>query len=266
MTNHHLQNKLLQLLENGYTVLAETEKFVNQIQLQFRLRRLEEGKSGWDTPQIFTLNHWMENYWKELWPEELPASSTLLRWKYLRECLDEARPPEPLVADVELIQLLDESFEQCLRYGLDQGGQDVNRLVEWRRRIWQSFDDRLATAKLFHPAQLPEKITRCLMPERMPGHGQMAFVGFEFAGQWEKCLIDELKKTLARYLTHYPRVMPVSNIWSIPTRSRKLWASWKTCFCPSDNTHLTKSRLSSWIPNFTARRSLTCSRTFSESP
>ena len=72
MTNHHLQNKLLQLLENGYTVLAETEKFVNQIQLQFRLRRLEEGKSGWDAPQIFTLNHWMENYWKELWPEELP--------------------------------------------------------------------------------------------------------------------------------------------------------------------------------------------------
>ncbi len=196
MTNQHLQNKVLQLLESGYTVLAETEKFVNQIQLQFRLRRLEEGKSGWDAPKIFTLNHWMESFWTELWPEELPASSCLLRWKYLRECLDEASPPEPLIAGVELIQLLDESFEQCLRYGLDQGGEDVNQLVEWRRRVWRSFDERLAGTNLFHPAQLAEKITgRLTSPERAPNHGKMAFVGFEFAGKWEKRLIEEIGKS-----------------------------------------------------------------------
>ena len=75
MTNQDLQNRLLVLLEDGYTVLAETERFVHQIQRQFRLRRIEEGKPGWDTPKIFTLNRWMENFWTELWPEELPASS-----------------------------------------------------------------------------------------------------------------------------------------------------------------------------------------------
>ena len=156
MTNQDLQNKLLPLLENGYTVLAETEKFVHQVQRQFRLRQLEEGKSGWDAPKIFTLNHWMENFWTGLLPEELPASSCLLRWKYLKECLDEAPQPEPLPADIELVHLLDDSFEQCLRHGLDPaGGEDSNRLIGWRRRVWRSFNDRLAMSGLFHPAQLP---------------------------------------------------------------------------------------------------------------
>ncbi len=195
MTNQDLQNKLLLLLENGYTVLAETEKFVHQIQRQFRLRRLEEGNPGWDAPKIFTLNHWMENFWTELWPEQLPASSCLLRWKSLKECLDEAPPPEPLVADVELIHLLDDSFEQCLRYGLDPaGGEDFNRLIVWRRRVWRSFNDRLATRMLFHPAQLPEKLAGRLTMGRALDYGKMALVGFEFAGHWEKHLLEELKK------------------------------------------------------------------------
>jgi RecB family exonuclease len=196
MTNQDLQNKLLPLLENGYTVLAETEKFVHQVQRQFRLRQLEEGKSGWDAPKIFTLNHWMENFWTGLLPEELPASSCLLRWKYLKECLDEAPQPEPLPADIELVHLLDDSFEQCLRHGLDPaGGEDSNRLIGWRRRVWRSFNDRLAMSGLFHPAQLPEKLARRLRMGRAPDYGKMALVGFEFAGYWEKHLLEELRKT-----------------------------------------------------------------------
>ena len=196
MTNQHLQSKLLQLLENGYTVLAETEKFVHQLQRQFRLRRLAEGKSGWDSPKIFTLNHWMESFWAELWPEELPASSCLLRWKYLRESLDTTPQPEPLQADTELVRLLDDSFEQCLRYALDPaGGEDSNALTGWRGMVWRSFNDRLAERGLFHPAQLPEKLSRRLTTGRAPDCGKMALVGFEFAGRLEKHLLDNLRKT-----------------------------------------------------------------------
>ena len=197
MTNQDLTNRLLPLLEKGYTVLAETGKFVHQLQRQFRLRRMQEGDSGWEAPKIFTLNHWMENFWTELWPDELPASSGLLRWKHLKECLDETPQPEPLPADTELVHLLDESFEQCLRHGLDPaGGEDSNRLIGWRRRVWRSFDDRLATSGLFHPAQLAEKLSGRLAAGAEPNCGKMALVGFEFAGYWEKRLLDELRKTV----------------------------------------------------------------------
>ena len=196
MTNQDLQNRLLVLLENGYTVLAETERFVHQIRRQFRMRRIEEGKPGWDTPKIFTLNRWMENFWTELWPEELPASSSFLRWQFLKDSLDEAPPPEPASPDIELIHLLDESFEQCLRFAIDPaGGRDVGPLIGWRRQIWRSFDDRLARGRLFHPARLPEKIARRLAGlEQKENSGRMAFVGFEFAGHWEKYLLEELQK------------------------------------------------------------------------
>jgi len=196
MTNQDLQNKLLPLLDDGYTVLAESRKFVHQVQRQFRLRRLEAGNSGWEAPKILTLNHWMDKLWTELWPGDLPASSCLLRWKYLKECLDESPPPEPLPADTELIHLLDDSFEQCLRHGLDPArGEDSNRLIGWRRRLWRSFQDRLSTDGLFHPARLPQKIAGRLEEGSAPNCGKMALVGFEFAGYWEKYLLGELRKT-----------------------------------------------------------------------
>ena len=196
MTNQDLQNRVLALLESGYVVLAESERFVHQIQRQFRLRRIEEGRSGWDTPAILTLNRWMENFWTELWPEELPASSFSLMWKYLKDCLDEAPPPEPVNADVELIHLLDASFEQCLRYAMDPaGGQEPGSLIQWRRQVWRSFDEKLARRGLFHPALLPAKIIERLRAlERAENPGKMAFVGFEFAGLWEKRLLEELQK------------------------------------------------------------------------
>jgi RecB family exonuclease len=195
MTNQDLQNRLLVLLEDGYTVLAESERFVHQIKRQFRLKRIEEGNSGWDTPKIFTLNRWMENFWTELWPEELPASSSFLRWQFLKDSLGEAPPPEPPAPEVELIHLLDESFEQCLRFAIDpSGGEEAGPLIEWRRRIWRSFDDRLSRRGLFHPARLPQKIAQRIEGLERKALGKMAFVGFEFAGHWEKHLLEELHK------------------------------------------------------------------------
>jgi len=220
MTNRDLQNMLLPLLENGYTVLAESERFVHQVQRQFRLRRIEAGASGWDTPKIFTLNRWMENFWADLWPEEFPASSFFLRWHYLKDCLDEAPPPEPLSADVELIKLLDESFEQCLRYAIDPaGGQDVSQLIAWRRKVWRAFEERLAARGLFHPAQLPARIVRRLASLEPPVKpGKMAFVGFEFAGVCEKLLLEELQKKFGAVFFALPagRAQPERLVFSDP--------------------------------------------------
>jgi len=220
MTNQDLQGRLLPLLESGYTVLAESERFVHQVERQFRLRRIEGGISGWETPKIFTLNQWMENFWTDLWPEELPASSFFLRWHYLKDCLEEAPPPEPLSADVDLIQLLDESFDQCLRYAIDPaGGQYASRLIEWRRQVWQAFEQRLAARGLFHPARLPARIVRWLMSlERPANSGKMAFVGFEFAGEWERQLLEELQKKFGAVFFALPagNVQPERLVFSDP--------------------------------------------------
>jgi RecB family exonuclease len=220
MTNLDLQNRLLPLLESGCTVLAESQRFVHQVQRQFRLKRIEHGKSGWDTPKIYTLNRWMENFWTDSWPEELPASSFLLRWRYLKEILDETQPPEPVSAGLELVQLLDESFEQCLRYGIDPAGsREVSRMFEWRAEVWRSFEQKLAATGLFHPAKLPAGIIGQLASlERPADSAKMAFVGFEFAGDWEKRLLYDLQKKFGAVFFALPAgdALPERLVYSDP--------------------------------------------------
>lgn len=191
MQNRDFQERILDLLENGRTVLAETERFVHQIQRKFRQRRLASGDGAWESPPIFTLNRWLDSFWSQTWPDDRPASQ-FERWRVIKECLEYLPPPEPISADTGLIHLLDESFDNLLRYGMDPGrGEAANRLIEWRREIWLSFSRRIEEAGMFHPAQLPGEILQIL--GRAPLPGKMALAGFEFAGHLEKQLLGALK-------------------------------------------------------------------------
>lgn len=192
MTNSEFHSRLLDLLDAGYVVLAESERLVHQVQRSYRLKMIESGATGWEAPAIQTLNRWMDSFWTANWPEQWPAS-TFVRWRILRDCIRSAPPPEPLSSDISMVHLLDESFEQCLRYGIDPGeGEAANGLVEWRRGVWRLFSDALAQSGLFHPAELPAKIVPLLDRSSLLPR-KIAFAGFEFAGQWEKRLLKELQ-------------------------------------------------------------------------
>lgn len=192
MNNLEFQENLLDLVEKGFLLLTESERFAHQLLWRFRKERLLGGKKGWETPAITTLNQWMERLWMELWLDTWPASP-FKRWHALQQCIEALPPPESLQRDIPLILALDESFEHCLRYGLDPGGGDpANGLVEWRRSLWNSFHELLARDGLFHPAALPQKLYSVLscFPERIPS--KLAAAGFEFAGFWEKKLFEVL--------------------------------------------------------------------------
>lgn len=192
MNNLDLQNKLLDLASSGYVLLTESERFAHQLLWRFRRRLSESKREGWETPLIITLNQWLERLWTGLWPEAWPASP-LKRWQLLGDCIEELPPPEPLSWDIPLILNVDESFEHCLRYGLNpEYGDPANQLVEWRRALWKKYDERLTAEGLFHPAALPEKLCMelCRRPEWIPD--KLAAIGFEFAGYWEKNLLKIL--------------------------------------------------------------------------
>ncbi len=192
MDNLEIQEHLLDLLESGYEVLTESERFAHQLQRRFRSRRLRAACPGWTSPAAGPLNHWLERFWKGLWPEDWPAPP-FLRWRLLSQTVVEVPPPAPLSPGPLLVRDLDESFELCLRYGIDPGSADApTPLVDWRSRVWLSCRRELEKQGLFYPALLPRKILSVL--ERDPKRAPLgiAMVGFEFAGQWEKALIGAL--------------------------------------------------------------------------
>lgn len=188
--NLDFQNHLLDLSEEGYTLLTESERFTHQLQWRYRLRQSKGGRAGWEPARILTFNQWLERFWEELWPEEWPAS-TFTRWRLLGEAVFELPPPEGLETDIPLILAIDESFDSCLRYGIDPGGgEPANRLVEWRRSLWSAFSSKLESLALFHPASQARRVLEVLegSPELVPQ--KIVFIGFEFAGFWERKLVD----------------------------------------------------------------------------
>lgn len=194
--NVQLQEHLVDLLEAGAVVLVESDRMVHQLQSRFRLRRTAVGRTGWDALRALTLKRWMNELWERLWPQFYPAP-VLLEWRVLRECLAECPPPEPLAADLALAVEVGESFGHLLRYALDPGAGEEdgqNPLVEWRRRVWAVFQERLNALGFFHAEELPRRLLEAM--ESRPGlaPAQAVFVGFEFAGTWERRLLQNLEE------------------------------------------------------------------------
>ena len=194
MKNADFQDCLLNSVEEGRLVLVETERFVHQLQRRYRRRQMDRGRDGWESPRVATFNRWSERLWERLWPDAWPASG-FKRWRLLAECVGNLPPPDPLLPDVSLILALDESFGECLRYGIDPGaGAPANRLVEWRRSVWRLFSGELERNALFHPAGLAERLVRALSARPDLVREDMLICGFEFAGAWEKRLLQALSQ------------------------------------------------------------------------
>ena len=192
MNNLDLQLHLLDLMKRGFLLLTETDRLKHQLQWRYRLYRSGSGDEGWETPAVMTLNQWLDRSWEELWPTERPASSFSI-WRTIAGCMEEFPPPEPLLPDTALVLDLADSFESCLRYGVDPGkGEPANRLVEWRREIWNSCREALQRDGSFHRALLPERLAGVLRhrPDLIPQ--RVAVVGFEFAGSREQALLKVL--------------------------------------------------------------------------
>lgn len=190
MSNFDFQRRLLDLAGEGRLLLTETERFSHQLKTRYRMQRRESGAAGWESPAVTTLNQWVEEAWERDWPAARPASN-FVRWKVLAGCMEESPPPEPLSSDISLVLALDESFGQCLRYGMDPGeGDPANRLVEWRRSVWKTCERELNRRGLFHPAALAERLYFRLSEHPASLPRKVAVAGFEFAGYWERKLLE----------------------------------------------------------------------------
>ena len=217
MDNLGLQTQLVDLMKKGTLVLTETDRLKHHVQRRYRLSCTAGGKAGWEAPAVMTLNQWVDRTWEELWPMERPASPFSL-WKTIGSCIEESPPPEPLLPDTGLVRALEVSFENCLRYGVDPGkGEPANRLVEWRRKIWNSCCERLRRDGLFHRASLPERLGSALRRRQDLLPRRVAVVGFEFSGHWEQQLLgllcarpEGLRIALPRGGTH-PRALAAAD-------------------------------------------------------
>lgn len=171
-------------------VLTSTERLARSLQRASRDACLIGGTSGWERPDIISLNAWLDREWTDSWPEMAPAPD-LLRLALWKGVVDESPPPDPLEGGPFLYHSLDDTCRILIRHKIDAGaGFPSTALVEWRRSACRLFLSRLAENGLFHPAEMVLHVRRALEEGAITPPDSCTILGFEFPAPVEEDLFD----------------------------------------------------------------------------
>ncbi len=195
-TTTALQARIVAEADERTLILTSGGRLARQLRHAFRLDRMKKGYSGWLPPKVLSLNAWLQETWRDSWPEETLASSikTLQIWEQTVQSLD---LPEGLSADIQLYQFLDETYRVRIRDKVPplENGY-ATPLIVWREKVFRRFEEGLSEQGFIHPSLLPikmldEKIIGArILPEKI------LLMGFEFPAPIESDLLKVLKKRL----------------------------------------------------------------------
>lgn len=151
------------------------------------------GKTGWASPQVFSLNAWIRKAWDMTWPSTHPLSlvSCLALWK---EACSRVSPPEPFLPDSKLFQALDETYTVLVRHGLPTEGppSSASPLVVWRGEIMKTFETLARDLKGFHPALLPVHLAQAVQEDLVSLPETVVLAAFETPAPIEGALFDSM--------------------------------------------------------------------------
>lgn len=190
-------------LRDDHLYITSTGRLARRLRRQFRNSRIDEGYHGWKPLGTVDLNSWLNELWRDSWPDTIqaPEITVLKLWKDLA---DSNPPPSPLENDLGLIRLLDENFKTMIRNKIDpSSGVPSTPLVEWRRHICASFTKALRSRNYFHPSELPLMVCREIEANRIVLPNTVTLAGFDapapveadlFSLLQKRCTIEHLKE------------------------------------------------------------------------
>lgn len=138
-TTEALQAKIITEADEQTMILTSGGRLARQLRHAFRLDRKKKGRAGWLPPKILSLNAWLQETWRDSWPEEAlaPPLKILQIWEQTLQGFD---LPEGLSADIQLYQLLDETYRVRIRDKVPPLGNGyVTPLILWREKVFQRF-------------------------------------------------------------------------------------------------------------------------------
>lgn len=191
-TTEALQARIIAEADDRTLVLTAGGRLARQLRHAFRLDRMKKGQRGWLPPRILSLNAWIEETWRQSWPEEGPASylKSLRLWE---EAVSGSEVPEGLTADIALYRLLDETFQARIRNKVPPlKGENAEPLMAWRDEVFQRYEQLLVEQGLIHPAMLPIKVLQKIRSTVLPLWKRIILAGFEYPAPIELDLLTEL--------------------------------------------------------------------------
>jgi ATP-dependent helicase/nuclease subunit B len=194
-TTEALQAGIVAEADEQTLILTSGGRLARQLHHAFRLDRLKNGQRGWQPPRILSLNAWIQQTWQGFWPEEsLPSPLKILR--HWEEAVNGCDLPEGLSADIQLYQVLDETFQAKIRNKVPSFRHNgyAPAIITWREAVFGRFEQLFLEQGLIHPSNLPIKVFQAISNGTKHFPGKVFLVGFEFPAPIERDLLKLLSK------------------------------------------------------------------------
>jgi hypothetical protein len=218
-----LQAGIVSEADDRTLILTSGGRLARQLRHGFRLHQQHKGRVGWLRPEILSLNTWVEKMWQGTWPEETrPSALKILRlWE---EAVKEGDVPEGLTADIQLYQILNETYQARIRNKVPSPGPHVHPLITWRDEVVKRFEVLLDEQGLIHSSHLPLRVLRDLAtgPAVLPE--KLFLTGFEFPAPIERDLLQVLHRRYGAvfYSTH-SHAEPTLRAVSLPNQEEEVF-------------------------------------------
>ncbi|MBW1742144.1 MAG: PD-(D/E)XK nuclease family protein [Deltaproteobacteria bacterium] len=191
--NKSFQTALLSACQPGSLILTSGGRLARHLKHRYRKSQMAVGKTGWASPEVFSLNAWIRKAWDMTWPSRHPLSkvSCFALWK---EACSSVPPPEPFLPDSSLFQALDETYAVLARHGLPTEGppSSASPLVAWRSKIMKTFETLTNNLNGFHPALLPVHLAQAVQEGLVSLPETIVLAAFETPAPIEEALFDSM--------------------------------------------------------------------------
>ncbi|MFH0788679.1 MAG: PD-(D/E)XK nuclease family protein [Pseudomonadota bacterium] len=249
LTTESLQAGIVAEADEQTLILTSGGRLSRQLRHAFRLDRLKKGYRGWRPPRVLSLNAWIEEIWRGSWPEGSLASplKILQLWE---EAVQGTNLPEGLRADIQLYQVLDETFRAKIRNKVPAFKADyATPLISWREEVRRRFEALFFEQKLIQPANLPIEVLPTLSTGAQLLPGKIFLVGFEFPAPIEVDLLKVLRERVGAIFCS-PRSIqdPVLSAVSLPNQEEEVIWLCEQVLSTAQQTPL--HRIGIVVPNF----------------
>jgi len=247
--NKSFQTALLSACRPGSLILTSGGRLARHLKHRYRESQMAVGKTGWASPQVFSLNAWIRKVWDMTWPSTHPLSrvSCLALWK---EACSRVPPPEPFLPDSKLFQAIDETYTALVRHGLPTQGSPSSGspLVVWRNEIMKTFESLAWDLKGFHPASLPVFLAQIIREGRVPLPETVVLAAFETPAPIEETLFDSMASACRLSRLDLPTRTP-EKTKRITMSNRKQEVAWLTGQLVADARTTPLNRIGVVVPD-----------------
>ncbi len=228
-SSDELQDFLLRESPASLTVVPH-QRLAHQVWHRQRLRETAGGGAAWEPLPLVTLQGWLADLFRSLWPREVLAP-TLTRLALWRRALAAAPPPEGPTPALQWAQALDEAHNLLGRQspaGEDAGpafsaAGDDGPLVAWRRQVTRAYAGLLREGGWLSPGELPAYLLGALQAGKIRLPDRVLVVGLETPAPAEAAFLAALEdRTRVQHLRVEGGLQAVTRAVVLPDKGQEM--------------------------------------------